>query len=121
LFISKYVPVLTFHSAVGSCPDRTFKSPTPSYVFETFFILLAGFIYYNSLYTAIVGKKVVDIAVKHGFPYSGIQCHLCNAESSVAFVRMDKQVSERDRKMESYFFEKALICLLPFKGNRFCN
>jgi len=52
----------------------------------------------------------VHLAVKHGFPYSGIQCHLCNAESSVAFVRMDEQVSERDRKMGSYVFEKALIC-----------
>ena len=52
----------------------------------------------------------MDREVKHGFPYSGIKYHLCIAESSVAFVRLDKQVTGKDRKKESYVFEKALIC-----------
>jgi hypothetical protein len=52
----------------------------------------------------------VDLEVKHGFPYSGIQFHLRIAESSVAFVPMDKQVTGEGRKKESYVFEKALIC-----------
>jgi len=51
----------------------------------------------------------VDIEVKHGFPCSGIQCPLRIAESSVALVRMDKQVTGADRKKESYVFEKTLI------------
>jgi len=53
---------------------------------------------------------VVNLEVKHGFPYSGIQFHLRIAESSVAFAPMDEQVTGEDRKKESYVFEKVLIC-----------
>ena len=54
----------------------------------------------------------MDLEVKHGYPYSGIQCHLCIAESSFAFVPMDKQATGKDRKKENYVLEKALICLV---------
>lgn len=52
----------------------------------------------------------MGLEVKHRFPYSGIQFHLRIAESSVAFVPIDKQVTGEERQKEIYVFEKALIC-----------
>jgi hypothetical protein len=68
LVINKYVCVFTFHSANGFGLNSAFKSPTPRYVRETFFILLSTFIHYNSLYTSVLGRMVVDVEVKNGFP-----------------------------------------------------
>jgi hypothetical protein len=84
-FLPQLVSVLTVHTSLP--------------FFDTYVKLfyITG-VFYNSLYTPVLGRMVVDFEVKHVFPYSGIQCLLYIAESSVAFVRRDKQVKGKDKK-----------------------
>jgi hypothetical protein len=57
-FVPQSVSVLTAHSGLPLLDTQV----------KILFVLLAGFIHYNSLCTPILGWRAVDLEEKHGSP-----------------------------------------------------